>query len=462
MKRFHVPGARLKASLLAASMLSVLSVVSASEALAEKATLKLAYSADYMFSTPDLATKWFEGVKSGFEASHPDVTVQLVPIAGGFDDFITKLSLMYNNAGTAPDVSQIPAQEAGQFAESDVLAPLDDRLKGASWWANFPDPIKKEGSVRGKVYAVSQGVNTSALLYDHGVFKKAGLPDDWQPKNWADILVAARAIKKSSPDVWPLWLLTGTAGGSESVVLGGANMVATSSDPGFYDESTGKWIVDSKGIREALNFYRQAALEGLLAPSSQILNADAPGNVSPLLNKHQLGIAIAGNYVPLNFNKTICTPCWDDVGKDIGFAPIPTSQGQAPGIGSAFGGWDLSLSSKSAHPDLAWQLIDYAQQKKDMILVDNWGGLNPPMPSLNTDPTFVAFSPDFNEKFAKLVPISSAAPANADYKVWAFAFLQATEALVLKPEATSVDDAVKMMTTYVSGQLEAGKIEVRK
>ena len=44
----------------------------------------------------------------------------------------------------------------------------------------------------------------------------------------------------------------------------------------------------------------------------------------------------------------------------------------------------------------------------------------------------------------------------------AFAFLQATEALVLKPKETSVDDAVKMMTNYVSTQLDLNKAEARK
>ena len=447
--------------LLSASMLSA-TILSGGSALADKATLKLAFSQDYMFSTPQLATDWYARVKAGFEKAHPDVTVELVPIAGGFDDFITKLSLMYNNASTAPDVVQIPAQEAGQWTASDLLAPLDDRLQATSWWKQFPAAIKAEATVDGKVYGVSQGVNTSALLYDKTIFKKAGLPDAWQPKTWGEILDAARAIKKASPDTWPIWLITGTAGGTEGVVLGGANMLAASSDPSFFDEKTGKWAVDSKGIRETLDFYRQAALEGLLAPASQLLNADAPGNISPALQKHQIGIAVAGNYVPLNFNKTICSPCWDEAGKDLGYANLPTSKGQSPGFSTAFGGWDLAMSKKSAHADLAFQLIDFAQQKDMMLLVDNWGGLNPPVPAYNTEKEFVDFAPEFNERFAKLVPVGQSAPANADYKVWAYAFLQATEALVLKPKETSVDDAVKMMTNYVSTQLDLNKAEARK
>jgi multiple sugar transport system substrate-binding protein len=462
MVMFGCLGSTLKSRLLAASILSCLAVAGPPVASAdEKTVVKVAYSADYMMNTPEMAKSWFEGIKAGFEKLHPNVTVELVPIAGGFDDLNTKLSLMYNNPTAAPDVAQVAAQEAGQWAGSDVLASLNDLVKTSSWWSSFPDPIKKEGTIDGKVYAVSEGVNTTALLYDRTVFKKAGLPDDWKPKNWDDILVAARAIKKSSPDVWPIWLLTGTAQGSEGVVLGGAGLMAGSSDPIFYNEKDDKWVVDSKGLREVFNFYRQASAEGLLAPSSQILNANGPGILSPFMPKHQIGISLAGNYIPQTFNKEVCGPCWDDAAKELGFAPIPTSHGQAPGIASSFGGWDLVLYKKSAHPDIAWQLIDFMQQKDNMLVVDNNAGFNPPIPAFNTEKIFVDFAPGFQEKFASLVPIAQSPPANVDYKVWAFAFAQATEALVLKPDM-SVDDAINMMKTYVTGQLDASKVEIRK
>jgi len=451
---------KIKPALMAMSVLSCLSFGTHDAWPADKTVIKVAYSADYMMNTPEMAKAWFEGIKAGFEKLHPDVTVELVPIAGGFDDLITKLSLMYNNASNAPDIAQVPAGEAGQWAESDILAPLDDRLKGVSWWGSFPNPIKKEGTVDGKVYAVSEGVNTNALLFDRTVFKKAGLPDNWQPKNWDDVLNSARAIKKSSPDVWPLWVLTGTAQGSQGVVLGALNLLAGSSDPVFYNEKDDKWVVDSKGLREVIDFYRQASKEGLLAPSAQILNSNGPGIVAPFLPKHQIGITLGGNYVPQIFNKDVCGPCWPDADKDIGFAPIPTSKAQTPGIATAFAGWDLVLSKKSAHPDVAWQLLDFMQSKDNMLLVDNFAGFNPPIPAFYTEKVFIDFAPGFQEKFAKLVPIGIAAPAKADFKVWAYALAQATEAVVLKPD-TSVDDAVAMMKTYVSGQLDATKIETR-
>jgi multiple sugar transport system substrate-binding protein len=448
-------------SLLAVLALSSALVGGASIASADPTTIKIAYSADYLMSSPDLAKKWFDGIKANYEKKDPSVKVELVPIQGGYDDFLTKLSLMYNNAGSAPDIAEVPAPEIGQWVASDLLAPLDDRLSKESWWSQYVEPVKLEGTVDGKVYGVSQGVNTNALIFDKTVFAKAGLPADWKPANWADILEAAGKIKKAVPDTWPLWVLTGTAQGTQGVVLGALNLQVGSSDPIFYDAKQDKWIVDSKGIREVLNFYRTASAEGLLAPSSQILNANGPGIVAPFFPKHQIGISLAGNYVPQIFNKVVCGPCWDDADKDLGVAPLPTSQGQAPGIATAFSGWSLVLSKGSAHPDAAWKVVNFMLEKDNELEVANYAGFVPAIPAYNTEKAYVDFAPATQTFFADLLPKAVSAPPKADYKVWSFAIAQATETLVLHPE-TSVDDAIKGMKDYVAGQIGEDKVEVAK
>ena len=430
-------------------------------AWADAITLKVAYSADYFMSSPDLAKKWFGEIKDGFEKSNPDIKVDLAPIQGGYDDFLTKLSLMYSNADEVPDVAEVPAPEIGQWVASDLLAPLDDQLAKTDWWPQYVEPVKNEGTVDGKVYGVSQGVNTNALLYDKTIFAKANLPDDWKPKTWNDILDAARAIKKSDPNVWPLWLLTGTAQGTQGVVLGALNLMYGSADPEFYNEKDDKWVVDGKGIREVLDFYRTAAAEGLLAPASQILNANGPGIVAPYLPKHQIGITLGGNYVPQIWNNVICGPCWPEGVKDIGIAPIPTSQGQAPGIATAFSGWSLVMAKGSAHPDAAWKLINFMFQKDLALEVGNYGGLVPPIPSYISEKAYIDFAPSTQKGFADLLPVARSAPSNAGYKVWSFAIAQATETLVLHPE-TPIDQAVEGMKAYVAGQLGDDKVEVRK
>jgi multiple sugar transport system substrate-binding protein len=450
----------LKNRLCLATALAMAALAGATSAHAG-AVIKVAYSSDGFMATPLMATQWFGSMKEGVAKAYPGVTLKLEPIHGGYNDFLTKLSLMYENASTAPDIAEVPGGEVAQWQASGLLAPLDKYLASSDWWSQFAPAIQREGAIDGKTYYISQGDNTNALLFDKTIFKKAGLPDDWQPKTWDDILAAARIIKKADPNVWPLWLITGPAQGTGGLVLGPGNLLVTSSTPQAQDPATGKWIADSKGLREVVNFYKTASAEGLLAPPSEILDPNAFGIVGAFPPKHQIGITFGGNYVPQIWNTTDCGPCWADAGAEIGFAPIPTVNGEAPGIGSTLSSWGFVMSSTTKTPEVTWKVIDFMMKKDSLLIVDNDGGLVPPIPAYNSAPAYVNFAPAFQTKFADLTKYSIAFPSAAEFKVWTFALLQATEAVVLHPN-TSVDDAMNGMKSYMSNQLDADQTEIQK
>jgi multiple sugar transport system substrate-binding protein len=338
---------------------------------------------------------------------------------------------------------------------------LNDRLQATSWWPNYVESVKSEGAIDGQVYAPSNGVNTNALIFDKTVFAKAGLPADWKPKTWNDVLDAARAIKKSDPNVWPLWVLGGTAAGTSGAVLGPANFISGSVDPVIHDTKNDTWVVDSKGIREALGFYKTASSEGLLAPASQLLNSNGPGIVGGFFPKHQIGIALGGNYVPLIWDKDICSPCWPEGATQTGVAPFPTSGGQAPGIATTMSGWNLAIAKSTKNPDMAFKLLDSMLQKQRLLEVVNYGGFVPPIAAYNTEEYYVDLWPATQTFFANLVPVGQTPPSVSEYKVWAYALGQATETLILKPE-TSLDDVMASMKEYIEGQIGADKIEIHQ
>ncbi|MEX4004448.1 ABC transporter substrate-binding protein [Paraburkholderia sp. EG285A] len=428
---------------------------------ADKTTIRLAFSKDYAPNTPDLQMGWMEGIKKNFEKENPNVEVELVPIQAGYDDLVTKLSLMLSSKGRAPDVAQIPAQQTAQWATNGLLLPLDDKVATSGWWPRMATPVKGEGTVDGKVYAASEGVNTSALYYDIDNFKKAGIPTPWKPRNWDDVIAAAEKIKANVPNVSPLLIATGTAGGSQGLMLGALNLVAASSDPTIYDESTGKWVVDSKGLRETLGFYQRAAKEGLFAPASQMMNANMTGDMASSLAKRNLGILLGGNYVPGIFTKGICNPCWQDAAQHIGVTPIPTAMGQAPGLGTAFGGWSLVISKNSKHPELAWKLLDFMQRKDNLLQELYVNGLVPPIPEYMNEPAYANVAPPYQGEFAKLLPMAKKVPVQASYPIWAYAFNQATESIALNP-STSVDAVLKKMETYIAAQVGPDKVTSRQ
>ena len=177
------------ASLLATALLAA-SILPASGLAADKTVVTVAYSPTFVFDTNDLAAKWWNSIKDQFEKQYPNAEVKLVPIEGGYDDIVNKLSLLYRSPATTPDVVQIPTPVIAEWVASGYLLPLDSYVAKTDWWQDFPQVIKDEDTFNGKVYAVSSGENDSMLYYNKDMFKKAGLPVPWNPQNWDDILTA--------------------------------------------------------------------------------------------------------------------------------------------------------------------------------------------------------------------------------------------------------------------------------
>ena len=61
------------------------------------------------------------------------------------------------------------------------------------------------------------GTDTRGLWFSKDVFAKAGLPADWQPKTWDEVLDAARTIKEKVPGVTPINVYTGKPAGGAGV-----------------------------------------------------------------------------------------------------------------------------------------------------------------------------------------------------------------------------------------------------
>lgn len=427
----------------------------------EKTKISVAYGSNYVFDTDDLAKKWWEGVKAGFEAAHPGTTVELVPIAGGYDDIINKLSLLYRSARTAPDVAQIATPSIGQFVSTGYLLPMDAYLKDAAWWPKFPPAIQAEGTFDGKVYAVDTGENDSQLYYNMDMFRQAGLPVPWAPHTWDDILAAARVIKQKLPKIVPLWLHAGTSSGDNAILQGAGNLLLGSTEPTILDEKTHKWVVDSAGLRQVLGFYHSVYSEGLGAKLSDLFSPSAVTIPLDLLAKSQVAICFGSNFYGGNWTKLISAPYWADAPKVMGVLPIPTINGQPPGIATTLGGWDFSIAASSKHPDLAWKLVDYMEGEQQQIDAANWAGFVPANVDYVKLPAFVDFAPPYNAVSAQVLPFGKVSPPSGDYLVWSRGLQEATGALAQHPNTTT-DQAIDIMKTYVTNQLGDSAVETIK
>ena len=160
-------------------------------------------------------------MKKQFEKAHPGKKVELVPIQAPENDYYTKLQQMMRSPKTAPDLVYEDTFLINSDITAGYLRPLDDYLAKWATGASSPTPPRRRPRRRTARRTASRTAPTPAGSGStRRSSRKAGLPADWQPKTWDDILTAARTIKKKVPGVIPLNVYTGKAAGEAAAMQG--------------------------------------------------------------------------------------------------------------------------------------------------------------------------------------------------------------------------------------------------
>ncbi len=388
------------------------------------ATIKVAYQKTAsFFQLDDMLHK----AKTEYESAHAGTTIELDPIEAEEDQYYTKLALMNGSPDTAPDVIYEDTFQVRSDAAAGYLLPMDDYVNGWQDWSQFPDNAKQAGAGDdGKIYGVSMGSDTRGIYYRKDIFKKAGLPEEWQPKTWDDILSAARAIKDKVPDVTPLNIYTSKAAG-EATTMQGFEMLLYGTNNQLNDPTSGKWLTKSPGFTDSLTFLSTVYKEKLGPSMDLALDASLGGKVSQeLLPQGKLAIAIDGSWVPGQWLKG--DYAWADGEKLIGLAKMPTQNGQAPGAVSMSGGWLLSVGASSKNPDTAFDFITTALNEENSKKYDIENSQIAVRDDVASDPEYIKANWSF-PFFSDLMSVTHFRPATPDYPQISQYIQQACEAV---------------------------------
>jgi multiple sugar transport system substrate-binding protein len=415
-------------------------------------TIKIAYQ---KFGNYIQGDALFKKVKTQFEAANPGKKVVLSPIQGNDADYKTKLALMQRSPATAPDVLYEDTFTLNSDVQAGYLAPLDSYLgKWADWNQFLPASKGSAKGVDGKTYGVPMGTDTRALWYNKQIFAKAGLPTDWQPKTWNDLLTAARTIKAKVPGVVPMNVYVGKAGGEQSSMQG-HEMLLYGTQSTLYDANTKKWVAPSKGFTDALTFIKTLYGEGLAPSPQQALSPSIGTQVAgQMLPKGQLAIDLDGSWQPQTWQSTGAAP-WPQWSQVMGTAAMPTQNGQAPGKISMSGGWTLAISSKSTKKDLAFSFLSMALNKENSLSYDITATQIPVRTDVAADPSYGKGDPTA-KFFASLVPITQYRPALPPYPQISNEIQVAQEAVV-SGQATP-DAATQQYATALKGIVGADTV----
>ena len=359
------PTAALSALLTAALAATALTACSPGSGSSPD-TVKVSYKQSTDNSVKVMDT-YLAGIKKQFESKYPGKKVEFVPIKAPDSEYYTKLQQMLRSPRTAPDLVYEDTFLINSDITSGYLKPLDPYL--AKWpdWSRFIGTAKAAAKGQdGKTYGVPDGTDTRGLWFDKRVFAKAGLPADWQPKTWDEVLAAARTIKRKVPGVTPINVYTGKPAG-EAATMQGFEMLLYGTGDGrtdpLYDAGSKKWIAGSQGFKDALGFVETVYREKLGPDVSDALDPNFATAVrGELLPEGKLGIDLDGSWLPQDWLPGSGHE-WPDWSKRLGLAAMPTQDGQAPGRVSMSGGWTWAIPAKAGNPGLAFDFIRTMQTK---------------------------------------------------------------------------------------------------
>lgn len=452
--------ASLGAAALGAAILAACGTSSGSNSSGTK-TLTVLYSNNYVFNSDALAKQWWGGIAKQWAKLYPKVKLNLLGTGGTDVDLMNKAAVMYRSASTTPDVIQLPTTYVGEFSGSGYLLPLNKYVSGSAapaFWTGMPSGVQAISTIKGQVYAVNAGNNDSAILYNKPMLQKAGIAMPWQPKTWQDIVNAALAVKKHDPGVWPLWMAAGVAAGPTNVLQGIGNLIDGSTNPVMFDSKTSKWVVNSPGLRATLQLYKTIFQDGLNAPTSQLFRTDSVGQPPLLMKQGKLAISIGSNWYPTVWVQSNSAAPWPQGAKDVGVAPIPTENGQAPGGASTIGGWAYAISKASSNDTMAWNFIKLAEDSKNQLTTALWSGFVPPDLSVGQQPPFVNYAPPFQAAFNEYSKYGVPLPNNTNFTVYARVLNTVTGDFAQNPNL-SISSALSTMSNLITQQLGSSSVE---
>jgi multiple sugar transport system substrate-binding protein len=416
----------LKTMSLIASAAIALTACSPADPGNPSKTVKVAYQKTDSFTALDTM---FQAAKQEFEAANQGVTVELQPIQANDDDYGTKLALALRSPSTAPDVFYEDSFKVRSDVDAGYLLNLDSHLEGWEEWDTFDDGAKAAGRADdGGTYAVPLGTDTRAIWYNRKVLEAAGVTLPWEPRSWQDILDTARKIKANDPEVIPFNMYAGKGTG-EGTVMQSFYELLYGTGSGLYDEESKKWVVGSAGFQDSLDFLKTLYDEQLAVTPAVALDANVWKKVfGEWFPNAKLGATVEGSYTP-SFWQDGGSYEWPGYEQDIGVAPFPTQNGQAPGAVSMSGGWTLAVGAETREPELAFSFLTTALNKKNSLAFTVESSQIAVRKDVAADTGYLDANP-FVRDVSELVSVTRYRPATSDYPRISAAVQEATEAVI--------------------------------
>ena len=325
----------------------------------------------------------FADIIGGYQAVHPNVTINTRTLR--YEEFRDQLLQAYAKR-QEPDIISLHVSWLRHYAREGFIQPMPSSITLAyqrrqktlgvreevlveqrttatpslgQMQAQYLDTVPRDVIVNGKVYGLPLSVDTLALFYNRALFNAAGIP--LPPSSWTEFQEAAAklTLRDAEGNLQQAGAALGTGANvrrgldvlSLLMLQNGTQIMAVSGAPQFHIGPSGRDTYHP-GI-EALRFYTDFA-----NPTKQVYswNAGQPDSIA----------AFAANRVAMTFGYSFDLAEIRAASRgrlSFGIIPVPQLPGANANVASY---WVETVSSRTAHPNEAWDFLLYATQAENV------------------------------------------------------------------------------------------------
>lgn len=362
------------------------------------------------------------------------ITVHLRFLGDGSDDgsYLQKQILQLRTGGGG-DLLDIDGTDVGTFSESYLIKPLDEVVGHntvAAWdgWNHIPTSVQQLDEFNGQRYGIPVTTDGRVLFYNKALFAQAGLPTEWQPHSWSDIIAAAQALQKL-PGITPIQLDGGTAMAETTTINGFLPFLAGA---GTLIYTGGRWQGNTAAMRAALGFYQQVFSLRLADP---VLNEEAHGRDSSFAEfaANKIGIYPESDYMWRSIlSPTVGNYPMPHRDSDVGYALIPAIN---PGAGvdghdyvTFSGGAVRLVNPNTNYPQQTWDLLTFMASAPAMLAYEQQflGGSRQVMPRSDVNDALLTGDPLMKFISTTVLPYTHYRPSEGHYTQVSALLQQAT------------------------------------
>lgn len=302
--------------------------------------------------TSDASVAAINKIISEYEEAHPNITIERTYVS--YSDIKTKL-LLGSIGNQGPDIVWIDSADHQTFSAAGVLANLTQEIEEWGQAKHYIEGPWSSTVYNGRNYGVPVGSNNLALYYNTDLFKAAGLQP---PANWDELQAAAKKLSNKNVFGFAVSAVKTEEGTFQFLPF---VLQAGSDIPDF----------DSPGTLKALTMLTDMVNEGLM---SKDVITQKQSDTATQFAAGKVALMVNGTW-QIPFLQKNAKVNWDVV-------KLPSDMQSA----TVLGGENWAISEASKHKDIAFDVIQFANEPERLKELLKTNGRLPSRSDLLQDP----------------------------------------------------------------------------